>query len=143
MKSEICQRFFKNFPTLCEDPVDTELSLRGNFITSNGNYYIQFWSFFPGVHDNYLSCGECYEIEITKEDGSLYPKDERRSENIIAQIVDSAHVLLMQSGVVDQVMTTVIKLNLNMVVLSLKIVYILIYLTLLWLVYKSMLQMVD
>ena len=89
MKSEICQRFFKNFPTLCEDPVDTELSLRGNFITPNGNNYIQFWSFLPGVHDNYLSCGECFEIEITKEDGSLYPKDERRSENIIAQIVDS------------------------------------------------------
>jgi len=89
MESEICQTFCKNYPDLCEDPVDTKLSLRGNFIAPNGNYYTQFWSSLPGDYDNYLSCGECYELEITKEDGSLYPENERRSENIIAQIVDS------------------------------------------------------
>ncbi|ORX85141.1 hypothetical protein BCR32DRAFT_229961 [Anaeromyces robustus] len=89
MESEICQKFCKNYPDLCEDPVDTKLSLRGNFIAPNGNYYTQFWSSLPGDYDNYLSCGECYELEITQEDGSLYPEKQRRSENIIAQIVDS------------------------------------------------------
>lgn len=44
MESEICQTFCKNYPDLCEDPVDTKLSLRGNFIAPNGNYYTQFWS---------------------------------------------------------------------------------------------------
>jgi len=89
MESEICQTFCKNYPDLCEDPTDTKLSLRGNFIAPNGNFYTQFWSSLPGDYDNYLSCGECYELEITKEDGSLYPEGEKRSENIIAQIVDS------------------------------------------------------
>jgi len=89
MQSEICQTFCKNYPDLCEDPVDTKLSLRGNFIAPNGNYYTQFWPSLPGDYDNYLSCGECYELEITQEDGSLYPEGQKRSENIIAQIVDS------------------------------------------------------
>ena len=89
MDSEICQTFCKNYPDLCEDPDGSNFSLRGNFIAPNGNYYTQFWSSLPGDYDNYLSCGECYELEITKEDGSLYPEGERRSDNIIAQIVDS------------------------------------------------------
>ena len=89
MESEICQTFCKNYPDLCEDREDSKYSLRGNFIAPNGNYYTQFWSSLPGDYDNYLSCGECYELEITKEDGSLYPEDERRSDNLIAQIVDS------------------------------------------------------
>ena len=89
MDSEICQTFCKNYPDLCEDRDDSKFSLRGNFIAPNGNYYTQFWSSLPGDYDNYLSCGECYELEITKEDGSLYPEGERRSDNIIAQIVDS------------------------------------------------------
>jgi len=89
MQSEICQTFCDNYPDLCEDPVETKLSLRGNFIAPNGNYYTQFWPSLPGDYDNYLSCGECYELEITKEDGSLYGEKERRSDNVIAQIVDS------------------------------------------------------
>jgi Endoglucanase C-terminal domain/subunit and related proteins len=89
MESPICQKFCENYPDLCEDPVDTKLSLRGNFIAPNGNYYTQFWPSLQGDYDNYLSCGECYELEITQEDGSLYPEGDRRSENIIAQIVDS------------------------------------------------------
>ena len=89
MESEICQTFCKNYPDLCEDREDSKYSLRGNFIAPNGNYYTQFWSSLPGDYDNYLSCGECYELEITKEDGSLYPEGEKRSDNIIAQIVDS------------------------------------------------------
>jgi len=90
MASEICQTFCDNYPDLCEDPEGvTKMSLRGNFIAPNGNYYTQFWPSLPGDYDNYLSCGECYELEITKEDGSLYEEGERRSDNIIAQIVDS------------------------------------------------------
>ena len=89
MESDICQTFCKNYPDLCDDPEITKLSLRGNFIAPNGNYYTQFWSSLPGDLDNYLSCGECYELEILKEDGTPYPEGERRSDNIIAQIVDS------------------------------------------------------
>ena len=89
MESEICQTFCKNYPDLCEDREDSKFSFRGNFIAPNGNYYTQFWSSLPGDHDNYLSCGECYELEITQEDGTPYPEDKRRSDNIIAQIVDS------------------------------------------------------
>ena len=89
MESEICQTFCKNYPDLCEDREDSKFSFRGNFIAPNGNYYTQFWSSLPGDHDNYLSCGECYELEITQEDGTPYPEGQRRSDNIIAQIVDS------------------------------------------------------
>jgi len=89
MESEICQTFCKNYPDLCEDREDSNYSLRGNFIAPNGNYYTQFWSSLPGERDNYLSCGECYELEITQEDGTPYPEGQRRSDNIVAQIVDS------------------------------------------------------
>jgi len=90
MASDICVTFCENYPDLCEDPEGvTKMSLRGNFIAPNGNYYTQFWPSLPGDYDNYLSCGECYELEITNEDGSLYPEGKKRSDNIIAQIVDS------------------------------------------------------
>ena len=38
----------------------------------NGNYYTQFWSSLPGERDNYLSCGECFEVIRTRGDGSEY-----------------------------------------------------------------------
>lgn len=83
---ELCQKFCKYYPDLCADPEN--ISLRGNFCAPNGNYYTQFWSSLPGDYDNYLSCGECYEVERTQPDGSSYPADQK-TDNILLQVVDS------------------------------------------------------
>jgi len=84
---DLCIKFCNNYPDLCKDP--DNISLRGNFCAPNGNYYTQFWSSLPGDYDNYLSCGECYEVEMTQPDGSSYPKESRPSDNILLQVVDS------------------------------------------------------
>jgi len=83
---ELCTRFCKKYPDLCADPEN--ITLRGNFCAPNGNYYTQFWSSLPGDYDNYLSCGECYEVERTLPDGSSYPAGEG-TDNILLQVVDS------------------------------------------------------
>ena len=41
------------------------------------------FSTLQGDYDNYLDCGEYYELEIIKEDSSLYPECERCSDNFI------------------------------------------------------------
>ena len=65
-----CDQFCKWYPDLCKDPSD--LTLRGNFAAPQGNYYTQFWSSLPGDLDNYLSCGECFELVRTQKDGTDY-----------------------------------------------------------------------
>jgi hypothetical protein len=83
---ELCVRFCEHYPDLCKDPDD--ITLRGHFCAPIGNYYTQFWSSLPGDYDNYLSCGECYEVERTLPDGSSYPAGEG-TDHIILQVVDS------------------------------------------------------
>jgi len=83
---ELCMKFCDKYPDLCADPEN--ISLRGNFCAPNGNYYTQFWSSLPGDYDNYLSCGECYEVEMTQPDGSSYPAGQK-TDNILLQVVDS------------------------------------------------------
>jgi len=82
----LCEKFCNHYPDLCKDP--DNITLRGNFCAPNGNYYTQFWSSLPGDYDNYLSCGECYEVERTLPDGSSYPEGEG-TDHIILQVVDS------------------------------------------------------
>ncbi len=83
-----CDAFCKAYPNLCADPSD--VSLRGNFAAPSGNYYTQFWPSLPGDLDNYLSCGECFELERTKNDGTEYqPGDSGYTPPIVLQIVDS------------------------------------------------------
>jgi hypothetical protein len=65
-----CDVFCKAYPDLCKDPPG--ITLRGNFTAPQGNYYTQFWSSLPGDLDNYLSCGECFQIERTQNDGASY-----------------------------------------------------------------------
>ncbi len=65
-----CEVFCKAYPDLCKDPGG--ITLRGNFTAPQGNYYTQFWSSLPGDLDNYLSCGECFQIERTQNDGTVY-----------------------------------------------------------------------
>jgi hypothetical protein len=64
-----CDAFCKWYPDLCKDPAG--ITLRGNFAAPQGNYYTQFWSSLPGDYDNYLSCGECFQIERTQDDGTV------------------------------------------------------------------------
>jgi hypothetical protein len=83
-----CDAFCKAYPDLCADPANT--TLRGNFAAPQGNYYTQFWPSLPGDRDNYLSCGECFELARTKQDGSEYqPGEEGYEVPIVLQIVDS------------------------------------------------------
>jgi hypothetical protein len=63
-----CDSFCKWYPDLCKDPAGK--TLRGNFAAPQGNYYTQFWSTLPGDIDNYLSCGECFELVHTQNDGT-------------------------------------------------------------------------
>ena len=83
-----CDAFCKAYPQLCADPADT--TLRGNFAAPQGNYYTQFWPSLPGDRDNYLSCGECYEVSRTKKDGSEYqPGEEGYTQPVTLQLTDS------------------------------------------------------
>lgn len=83
-----CESFCTSYPDLCADPPD--MSLRGNFAAPQGNYYTQFWSSLPGERDNYLSCGECFEVIRTKKDGSEYqPGESGYTKPVAVQIVDS------------------------------------------------------
>ncbi|KAJ2890612.1 hypothetical protein MKZ38_001613 [Zalerion maritima] len=70
MLGNTCDAFCTAYPTLCADPDGA--TWRGNFMAPNGNYYTQFWASLPGDRDNYLSCGECFEVVRTRPDGSEY-----------------------------------------------------------------------
>ena len=84
----MCDAFCKAYPSLCEDPEGH--TYRGNFAAPQGNYYTQFWGSLEGDQDNYLSCGECFEVYKTKEDGSDYkPGEEGYQPPIILSIIDS------------------------------------------------------
>ena len=67
---KLCTTFCKTYPDLCQDPANT--TLRGNFAAPDGDYYTQFWPSLPGDNDNYLSCGECFQLVRTNKDGSDY-----------------------------------------------------------------------
>ena len=83
-----CDTFCKAYPDLCKDPGN--VTLRGNFAAPQGNYYTQFWSSLPGDLDNYLSCGECFEIERTQNDGTEYQSGAGGyTPPIVLQVADS------------------------------------------------------
>jgi Expansin C-terminal domain len=83
-----CTTFCDTYPDLCADPPD--ITLRGNFAAPDGDYYTQFWPDLPGDNDNYLSCGECFQLVRTKADGTDYqPTDTGYTPPITLQIVDS------------------------------------------------------
>jgi len=86
--ASVCTLFCTNFPDLCADPAGT--TLRGNFAAPNGDYYTQFIGTVPGNPDNYLSCGECFELIKTKPDGTDYAVGETGyTVPITLEIVDS------------------------------------------------------
>ncbi|KAH2703784.1 hypothetical protein KXV24_003968, partial [Aspergillus fumigatus] len=72
MLGSTCDAFCTAYPLLCKDP--DNVTLRGNFAAPNGDYYTQFWPSLAasGNPDNYLSCGECFEVIRTKPDGTDY-----------------------------------------------------------------------
>jgi len=83
-----CDAFCKATPDLCKDPAN--VTLRGNFAAPQGNYYTQFWSSLPGDLDNYLSCGECFELERTQDDGTEYQSGASGyTPPIVLQVADS------------------------------------------------------
>lgn len=83
-----CDSFCTWYPDLCKDP--STVTLRGNFAAPQGNYYTQFWSSLPGDLDNYLSCGECFELEQTQNDGSEYQSGAGGyTPPIVLQVADS------------------------------------------------------
>jgi len=83
-----CATFCAAYPDLCADPAG--ITFRGNFTAPQGNYYTQFWPSLDGDRDNYLSCGECFEIQRTKQDGTDYqPGESGYTKPIVIQVVDS------------------------------------------------------
>jgi len=83
-----CDTFCKAWPDLCRDP--DSVTLRGNFAAPPGHYYTQFWPSLPGDNDNYLSCGECFELVRTKKDGTDYQSSESGyTPSVVLQVVDS------------------------------------------------------
>jgi hypothetical protein len=83
-----CDIFCKAWPDLCRDP--DSVTLRGNFAAPPGHYYTQFWPSLPGDNDNYLSCGECFELVRTKKDGTDYQSSESgHTPSVVLQVVDS------------------------------------------------------
>lgn len=83
-----CDTFCKAYPDLCKDP--SNVTLRGNFAAPQGNYYTQFWSSLPGDLDNYLSCGECFQLVRTQNDGTEYQSGATGyTPPIVLQVADS------------------------------------------------------
>jgi hypothetical protein len=83
-----CRSFCTAHPDLCSDPDTT--TFRGNFAAPDGDYYTQFWPSLPGDNDNYLSCGECFQLVRTKNDGTDYqPGETGYTPPIVLQIIDS------------------------------------------------------
>jgi len=75
--------------------------LRGNFAAPDGSYYTQFWPSLPGDNDNYLSCGECFQLVRTKNDGTDYQLGETGYTPPIAlQIIDSCPAPPIPNGAV-------------------------------------------
>ncbi|GAM40115.2 swollenin Swo [Talaromyces pinophilus] len=90
MLGDTCDAFCTAYPLLCQDP--SNVTLRGNFAAPNGDYYTQFWSSLAaeGNPDNYLSCGECFELIRTKADGTDYTVGEDGyTDPVYLEIVDS------------------------------------------------------
>ncbi|PSR92270.1 expansin module family protein [Coniella lustricola] len=87
---DTCEAFCLAYPSLCQDPTAVNLTMRGNFAAPNGDYYTQFWPNLPGELDNYLSCGECFQLIHTKDDGTDYAVgEEGYTDPILLEIVDS------------------------------------------------------
>lgn len=85
-----CSAFCTAYPLLCQDPTSTNLTMRGNFAAPNGDYYTQFWPSLPGDLDNYLSCGECFELVQTMPNGTEYAVGQPGyTPPIILEVVDS------------------------------------------------------
>ncbi|KAE8557618.1 hypothetical protein EYB25_002325 [Talaromyces marneffei] len=90
MLGHTCDAFCTAYPLLCQDP--SNVTLRGNFAAPNGDYYTQFWPSLAseGNPDNYLSCGECFELIRTKADGTDYAVGESGyTDPVYLEIVDS------------------------------------------------------
>ncbi|GFF79268.1 hypothetical protein IFM60648_05430 [Aspergillus lentulus] len=90
MLGSTCDAFCTAYPLLCKDPAN--VTLRGNFAAPNGDYYTQFWPSLAasGNPDNYLSCGECFELIRTKADGTDYAVGESGyTDPIVLEVVDS------------------------------------------------------
>ena len=84
----LCNEFCTNFPDLCAEPEG--ISYRGNFAAPQGNYYTQFWGALEGDYDNYLSCGECFEVIRTKNDGTDFQEGEEGYQKpVILSVIDS------------------------------------------------------
>jgi chitodextrinase len=83
-----CNGFCKAYPNLCNDAPG--VSLRGNTVAPSGYYYSQFWPSLPGDRDNYLSCGECFEMVRTKKDGTDYQVGETGyTPPVVVTVADS------------------------------------------------------
>jgi hypothetical protein len=83
-----CEAFCNAYPDLCADPPGT--TFRANWVAPQGNYYTQFWPTLPGDWDNYLSCGECFELARTKPDGTDYqPGESGYTDPVIVTVADS------------------------------------------------------
>ncbi|KAF4161809.1 hypothetical protein CNMCM6936_002962 [Aspergillus lentulus] len=90
MLGSTCDAFCTAYPLLCKDPAN--VTFRGNFAAPNGDYYTQFWPSLAasGNPDNYLSCGECFELIRTKADGTDYAVGESGyTDPIVLEVVDS------------------------------------------------------
>lgn len=86
--SSLCGPFCKVYPSLCKNPEGW--SFRGNFAAPQGNYYTQTWPVLDDDEYNYLSCGECFEVYRTKDDGSDYqPGEKGYQPPILLSIIDS------------------------------------------------------
>ena len=84
----LCDAFCKAYPVLCEDP--DGYTYRGNYAAPQGNYYTQFWESLEGDKDNYLSCGECFEVYKTKDDGTDFkPGEDGYQPPILLSLIDS------------------------------------------------------
>ena len=83
-----CEAFCAAYPDLCAEPPGN--SFRGNWAAPQGNYYTQFWPTIPGDLDNYLSCGECFEVVLTKKDGTDYQPGESGYTDPITLIINDS-----------------------------------------------------
>ncbi|MBN2738316.1 MAG: hypothetical protein JXR70_15135 [Spirochaetales bacterium] len=83
-----CESFCRDYPDLCAEPPG--YTFRGNWAAPQGNYYTQFWASLEGERDNYLSCGECFEVVRVKKDGTEYQAGETGYTDPIVLVINDS-----------------------------------------------------
>lgn len=59
---DTCDAFCRAYPSLCQDPTSTNLTMRGNFAAPNGDYYTQVRALHGRLSESWDSVWICFAL---------------------------------------------------------------------------------